>query len=331
MSQTPFRPSSPPGLSGLPFDDVRDLLNHFPEPDATAANMVRQRLALLGSLGNTALADTAVWLAALRGTATPPLVRTGLALFVANLTGAPSAPAGALDVMEAVSSGCHMASQLCLRQGVGLKVYDLALDVPTPDPREQAVMTEQECAATMAFGMEATAGLDVVVVGVAGQGGEAAACALLKILAAGTEGVDGLLAALPPAWTGFISAVAASHGSAATDPFETLRRAGSRDLAALIGAVMAARSQQIPVVLEGLSGLAAAAVLAKAGPDNLVHCLYADADPSRRAMAARLGVVQTAATAAAGEGVGGLMALPQLQAACDALTLVDILDKARAE
>lgn len=327
MSPQSHRPSTPSGPSGLPFDDVRDLLNHFPEPDKATAHVARQRLAAPGHLNGTALAETAAWLAGLRATTTPTLVRTGLALFVANLSGAPYTPGGILDVMEAVSSGCHMASQLCLRQGVGLKVYDLALDVPTPDPRQDAVMTEQECAATMAFGMEATAGLDMVILAQAGQGGQAAAYALLTLLA--PELGAGLNVGLPTAWGDFIAAVLRAHGGVAADPFEVLRRAGSRDLAALTGAVMAARSQCQPVVLEGAGGLAVAAVLAKAGPDNLVHCLYADADPGHRAVASGLGVPHTVAVAADGEGMGGLLALPQLQAALDALTLADILDKAR--
>lgn len=322
------RQSTVVGPTGLPFDDVRAVLSHFPAPDNDLADVVRQRLlASGGEMSMPALTERAAWLAAVTASAAPPLTKVGLALFIADLTGVPPGPEPSLSLMEALGSGCHLASQLCQRAGVGLKVYDLALDVATPDPRREAVMTEQECAATMAFGMEATAGLDAVILSRAGAGGQAAALATLHLL---DRDLAQLTASDAASADGAFAEQAASlHAVAAGDPFEVLRRVGGRDLAALVGATMAARSQRQPVLLEGLGGLAAAAVLAKAGQGNLDHCLFADVRPAFISAARRLGMAQTALVDAAGEGAAGLLALAGLQAAVDAMNVAHIIHRAR--
>ena len=63
--------------------------------------------------------------------------------------------------MFRLAPGNRQDSQLCgaatvAHLGAGLDVYDLALDRPLPAP-PAAAMSERECAATMAFGMEVLA------------------------------------------------------------------------------------------------------------------------------------------------------------------------------
>ena len=48
-----------------------------------------------------------------------------------------------------------------------------------------------------------------------------------------------------------IEAAAAHHGAALDDPLEVMRRLGGRELAAIAGAVLAARQNRIPVLLDG--------------------------------------------------------------------------------
>ena len=79
----------------------------------------------------------------------------------------------------------------------------------------------------------------------------------------------------------------ARHRRQATDPFDLLRRLGGRELAAIAGAIMAARLARVPVVLDGYACTAAAAVLFAADPRALDHCLVAhrSAEPGHRAAA----------------------------------------------
>jgi nicotinate-nucleotide--dimethylbenzimidazole phosphoribosyltransferase len=57
------------------------------------------------------------------------------------------------------------------------------------------------------------------------------------------------------------------------DPLEVLRRLGGREIAAMVGAILAARIQRTPVVLDGFVVCAAAAILHAVDPSALDHCL----------------------------------------------------------
>ncbi|MGC4252642.1 MAG: nicotinate-nucleotide--dimethylbenzimidazole phosphoribosyltransferase, partial [Sphingobium sp.] len=67
----------------------------------------------------------------------------------------------------------------------------------------------------------------------------------------------------------------ALHGGASAGPFETLRRLGGREIAAMAGAILAARMNHIPVLLDGFICCAAIAPLAAAVPAITDHCLAA--------------------------------------------------------
>ncbi|WP_430329040.1 nicotinate-nucleotide--dimethylbenzimidazole phosphoribosyltransferase, partial [Salmonella enterica] len=73
----------------------------------------------------------------------------------------------------------------------------------------------------------------------------------------------------------------ACHDAAPRTPFETLRRLGGREIAAIAGAVLEARRQRIPVVLDGFITCAALAPLAAAVPGITDHCLagHCSAEP----------------------------------------------------
>src|SRR5690606_9292352 len=71
----------------------------------------------------------------------------------------------------------------------------------------------------------------------------------------------------------------AFHRGHLDDPLEALRRIGGREFAAIAGAIIAARMQKIPVVIDGFAALAAAAVLHAANAAALDHCLLATLPP----------------------------------------------------
>ncbi len=72
--------------SGLPFDDIRQLIAGMPGPDMAAANTVRARDKQLtkpaGSLGR--LEEIAEWLAAWQGKAPPRVDRPLVCVFAGN-------------------------------------------------------------------------------------------------------------------------------------------------------------------------------------------------------------------------------------------------------
>src|ERR1700745_4519668 len=79
----------------------------------------------------------------------------------------------------------------------------------------------------------------------------------------------------------------ALHSGHLEDPLEVLRRLGGRELAAIAGTIIAARTQ-VAVLLEGFAATAAAAVLHRANPAALDHCLLAyvgAAEPGHRPLA----------------------------------------------
>ena len=84
----------------------------------------------------------------------------------------------------------------------------------------------------------------------------------------------------------------ALHSGHLEDPLEVLRRLGGREFAAIAGTIIAARTQ-VAVVLEGFAATAAAAVLHRANPAALDHCLLAHVaanEPGHRQRAEKIGL-----------------------------------------
>jgi nicotinate-nucleotide--dimethylbenzimidazole phosphoribosyltransferase len=158
-------------------------------------------------------------------------------------------------------------------------------------------MTEQECVATMAYGMEVLAeGTDLLVLGEVGIGNTTVAAALALALFGGEAGewtgpgtgVEGqALAAKREA----VDAAVARLGVDRDDPLKVMARIGGREFAAIAGAILAARLQRVPVVLDGFLVAAAAAILHRMNPEALDHCIagHVSAEPGHRALLARLG------------------------------------------
>ena len=59
------------------------------------------------------------------------------------------------------------------------------------------------------------------------------------------------------------------------DGFEVLRRLGGRETSAIAGAILAARSEHVPTIVGGVTGLAACAALYRQHPQSISHCIFA--------------------------------------------------------
>ncbi|MEN6541909.1 nicotinate-nucleotide--dimethylbenzimidazole phosphoribosyltransferase [Parvibaculum sp.] len=263
--------------SGLPFDDIRDLIAGLPAGDDVATVTAAAHAGDLvdaGGLGR--LEEIAVWLARWQANPKPAVERPLVAIFAANHRVASRVSdlpqARTRQMVELFAAGGAAVNQFALAANAGLKVFDLALDMPVPDITGADALSEQACAATMAFGMEAIAGgTDLLCVGAAGVGNGAVAAALAAALFGG-EASDWTS---DPREQAVVEEALAFHGNALRDPLEALRRLGGRELAAIAGAILAARYQRIPVLLDGFVACAAAAVLYRQDQGSLDHCLAA--------------------------------------------------------
>jgi nicotinate-nucleotide--dimethylbenzimidazole phosphoribosyltransferase len=287
-----------------PFDDIRGLVAAMPAFDQEAAAAARARNNELtkpqGSLGR--LETIAEWMAGWQGKSRPGADTTLAAVFAGNhgvaARGVSAYPSAVTAQMVAnFRAGGAAVNQLCKSFGVGLKVFELALDIPTRDFTTAAAMEDGECVATMAYGMEAIHGdIDLLAIGEMGIANTTSAAAIAAALFGGD----------PEAWVGPGTGVAGEalarkveavqagldrHRARLGDPLAVLACLGGREIAAMTGAVIAARLQRIPVIVDGYVATAAAAVVAAMRPDGIDHCLFAhrSAEPAHGALLERLG------------------------------------------
>ncbi len=317
-------------MSG-PFDDIRNLIRSMPEADAEAAAAVAERDATLtkpaGSLGR--LEDLAAWCAAWQGKAPPSFDRPLVCVFAGShgvtKKGVSAFPdAVNRQMLDNFAAGGAAINQLCSAYGLGFKVFDLALDMPTADITEGPALDERACVATMAFGMEAVAaGTDCLGLGEMGIGNTTIAAALYAALFGGDPahwvgrgtGVDGEGLARKVA---AVEAALACHAGHLSDPLEVLRRLGGREIAAMVGAILAARLQRVPVVIDGYVSTAAAAILHALDPSALDHCVagHLSAEGAHAEVLERLGLKPLVSLGLRlGEGSGAALAMSLIKGA----------------
>ena len=319
----------PPEIN--PFEEIRMLFAGLPAPSLEAAAAVRARDAQLtkppGALGR--LEEIVEFLAAWQGKAEPEINRPLVAVFAGNHgvvgRGVSAFPLEVTrQMVENFTSGGAAINQLCKSFGLGLKVFELALDLPTRDFTQEPAMTEAEGAATLAYGMEAIdGGVDLLAPGEMGIGNTTSAAAIYTALYGGPAsrwagrgtGVDdaGLARKIAA-----IDAALALHGRHLADPLEILRRLGGREIAGVMGAILAARRAKIPVVLDGYVACAAAALLHALSEDAIAHCLagHVSAEGAHAEVLARLGKKPLLDLGMRlGEGSGAALAVGVIKAA----------------
>jgi nicotinate-nucleotide--dimethylbenzimidazole phosphoribosyltransferase len=313
------------------FDDIRALFSLMPEPSRSAVEAVAQRQRELtkpaGSLGR--LEELVAWLAGWQGRDMPTLDRPLVAVFAGNhgvvSQGVSAYPPEVTGQMVAnFSAGGAAINQICATFGLGLKVFELALDLPTRDITQEAAMEEREAAGTFAFGMEAVGDEpDLLIPGDMGIGNTTVAAAIYHALFEGrAEDWVGRGAGLDDAgWARKVAAVeqaVARHKPHLEDPLEILRRLGGREIAAIAGAILAARLQRIPIILDGYVVCAAAAILHACDAHALDHCIagHLSLEGAHREVLRRLGKEPLLELGMRlGEGSGGALAAGILKAA----------------
>ena len=287
------------------FADLRAACVDLPAADQQAAATVSLRESVLtkppASLGR--LEEIVSWLAQWQGRAPPRLDRVDILVFAGNhgvaAQGVSAFPAEVTAQMVAnFAAGGAAINQLAQTASANLRVIPLALDQPTADFTTAPAMDEAAFMAAVATGYEAiAANADLVCLGEMGIGNTTVAAAI----AAGLFGGGG--ARWAGAGTGVneqglarkravIDAALAHHAAALKDPLHVAAALGGRELAAILGATLAARRHRIPVLLDGFVCTAAVAPLKMLQANALDHVIagHVSAERAHRSLLEELGL-----------------------------------------
>jgi nicotinate-nucleotide--dimethylbenzimidazole phosphoribosyltransferase len=292
----------------MPFDsvdDIRAFCRDLPSGDARAADAAARRQQHLtkppGSLGR--LEELATWLARWQERESPKLDRVTVTVFAGNhgiaSRGVSAYPPDVTAQMVAnFSAGGAAINQIAELAGADLRVVPIELDRPTRDFTQAAAMAPDEFLAAVDIGYRAVpADCDLLAVGEMGIANTTTAATLCAALLGGGAGRwagrgtgvddDGLARKRAA-----IDAALGFHRSVLGDPLVVAMALGGRELAAILGAVLAARRHQIPVLLDGFVATAAVLPLARLDPATLDHCRagHVSAESGHRDLLAELGL-----------------------------------------
>ncbi len=280
-----------------------------------------------GALGR--LEDLAIWYASWRGTDRPEMKAPQVIIFAGNhgvcAQGVSAFPPEVTVQMVAnFEHGGAAINQLSKAFGAKMDVHALDLDTPTADFTQAPAMTEEEVVAALQTGWNAVdPNADVLVTGEMGIGNTTSAAAVAAAVFGGEAGD----------WTGrgtgvddeglarktdVVARGLALHSDAIKDPLQALRCLGGRELAAMAGAIAAARSYSIPVILDGFICSAAAASLHAAQDRALDHVVagHLSAEGAHANILANLGKEPLLSLGLRlGEGSGAALALGVLKGA----------------
>jgi len=248
------------------IDDFQALVREAPAPDHAAAT--RERAAFDG-IG--VLADLAAWRASwvVDGAIRRPI----LVLFAATYPDQKEGAAESRRSLEQLAQGVGPTNRLARKLGSGVEAFDLAIDRPVRDAAFTPAMTLRETAATLAFGMEAIAKTpDVLLLSDLSMASERAAAALIL----GLTGVD-WRSQVPELDSWKERALTRAANASPPTPIDWLSELGGREIAALVGAIIAARASGTPVIIDGVAALAAALVAHSIHPRAAEHVLCASA------------------------------------------------------
>jgi nicotinate-nucleotide--dimethylbenzimidazole phosphoribosyltransferase len=285
--------------------DLRASLADLPPGDAEAEAAVIARQARLtkpqGSLGR--LEELVGWLGRWQGRASPRLDHVEVLVFAGNhgvvAQGVSAYPPSVTAQMVAnFERGGAAINQLCANVEARLRVIPLALGTPTADFTNQPALSAAEFDEAITTGFNAVPpNADLLCLGEMGIGNTTAAAALAAALFGGGgarwagrgTGVDDHgLARKRVA----IDAGLERHQDRLADPLETARALGGRELAAILGATLAARRHGIPTLLDGFASTAAVAPLAKlrSGALDHVRIAHCSAETGHRMLCEELGM-----------------------------------------
>jgi nicotinate-nucleotide--dimethylbenzimidazole phosphoribosyltransferase len=224
------------------------------------------------------------------------------------------------------AAGGAAINQLARAAGAELSVVPLEVERPTGDFTLGTAMDEADFLKAVSAGYDAVAeDADLACFGEMGIGNTTTAAAVAAALFGG----------VPEKWVGRGTGVddaglkrkAAAiekgltlHKSALGDPLRVAAALGGRELAAIMGATLAARHKKVPVLLDGFVCTAAAAPLQKLDPAGLAHELagHVSAEAGHRGLLSALGLAPLFDLGMRlGEGSGACLAVNVVRSALE--------------
>lgn len=311
--------------------DIVALVDELPTPDVVAEAAARKRQEALtkppGSLGR--LEELAVFMAGWRAMARPVIASAQALVFAGNhgvcAQGVNAFPQDVTaQMVQNFEAGGAAINQLCRTSGADLAVVELEGLAPTGDFTAGEAMTGAQLLAALNRGAAAVrADADVLVLGEMGIGNSTVAAALCTAVFGGPaeQWVGPGTGASAEGMARKIAAVEGGvrrHRALSGQPLALLQALGGFEQAALCGAILAARLQRTPVLLDGFICCAAAGVLHALHPGILDHCLigHMSGEPGHRHLVERIGKRPVLdLDMRLGEGSGAALALAVLRAA----------------
>lgn len=327
-SSFPTQPSPPSSMHAL-----RALCGQLPPPNAQVQHAIAQREAELtkppGSLGQ--LEEMTRWLGGWQHSTSPRLDHVHVLIFAGNhgvMTHrvSPWPVEVTAQMVHNFEHGGAAINQIARVAHAELAVVPVNNLIPTADFTTAPAMTEQDFLAAVQVGFNAVPQTcDLLCLGEMGIGNTTAASALCAALTR-QSGADwaGQGTGLDTAGTAHKAAIIESalthHRAHLDNPLEVARRLGGYELAATLGATLAARLRHIPVILDGFVCTAAVAPLAHLHTNALdhtalSHCPTEAGHTTRLARHLRMQPILRGLGLRLGEGSGAALAIPILRAA----------------
>lgn len=313
------------------LNQFRALLGNAPVIDQNATQVASERNALLtkplGALGR--LEDLAIWYAGWRKDARPQIRAPQVIVFAGNhgvtAQGVSAFPPEVTVQMVAnFEHGGAAINQLARAAGARMDVHVLELNRPTTDFTVGSAMSDGDCLDALQTGWTAVdSDADLLVVGEMGIGNTTSAAAICHALFGGAAddwtgrgtGVDDAGLRIK---TDVVARGVALHKSDGADGLDILARLGGREIAAMAGAIAAARVLRIPVILDGFICGAAAACLQALNETALDHTVagHQSDEAGHAALLKSLGKDPLLSLGLRlGEGSGGALAINILKSA----------------
>lgn len=268
------------------LDQFRAIVSRLPCPDEEARSAAQERNGQLtkppGALGR--LEDIAIWMASWQGREKPTTENIQVVIFAGNHGVAARGvsafpPEVTVQMVANFEHGGAAINQLSKAFGADMSVRALRLDEPTADFTQAPAMTADELCEALSVGWNAVNPMgDLFVTGEMGIGNTTSAAAIAAALLGGTaadwvgrgtgvndEGLDRKRTTLDMALK--------LHANVLDDPLSVLQCLGGREIAAMAGAILRARVEGVPVILDGFICCAAALVLQRMSSDALDHCI----------------------------------------------------------
>lgn len=230
--------AQPAAQAAMTLDDIRRLAREEMPP--LSAQIAPSGAAALGLY-----APLRQWLADVQGKAQPVLRHPRIALFLSRHGTAPDMQTDIHLLPAALGKPAHPLAAVAAEMNADLQVYELDLARASGDPAAGAAMEADEALQAIAYGMMAVQpGIDSLVIALPNPAAQIAAAPMRTALAQGKDALD------------------------------TLTAFGGFDMAAALGAALAARLAKTPVLLDD-SAAVIADLLAALAPNAALHLRHA--------------------------------------------------------